>query len=189
LTSAAIGESDHQEDKGCVAPTRRTTRPGWSYNEAELKELCYVLDEKTKERAENLSHFRDEAYRKLSVRQHTVSLTSSTCMMNTISVTSHSERPIAITRRRIGYIAISPKIGGKTGRAYRRDGLREQDPPGFINARCSDAENCGQIPEEQCGRDELPEETGHDLQHPGGVRLRGHQAARRLLYLPEIADP
>ncbi len=80
---------------------------GVVYNEAEVKELCYVLDEKRKS-GQRIYLVSDEAYRKL-IYDNTPFPDYFNLYDDTISVTSHS-KDLALPGERIGYIAISPKI-------------------------------------------------------------------------------
>jgi aspartate aminotransferase len=80
---------------------------GVVYNEAELKELCYLLDEK-RSKGQRIYLISDEAYRKL-LYDNTPFPDFFNLYDETIVVTSHS-KDLALPGERIGYIAISPKI-------------------------------------------------------------------------------
>jgi aspartate aminotransferase len=80
---------------------------GVVYNEAELKELCYLLDEK-RSKGQRIYLVSDEAYRKL-LYDDTPFPDFFNLYDDTIVVTSHS-KDLALPGERIGYIAVSPKI-------------------------------------------------------------------------------
>jgi aspartate aminotransferase len=77
------------------------------YSEAELKELCYLLDEK-RNKGQRIYLVSDEAYRKL-LYDNTPFPDCFNLYDDTIVVTSHS-KDLALPGERIGYIAVSPKI-------------------------------------------------------------------------------
>ena len=80
---------------------------GVVYSEAELKELCYLLDEK-RNKGQRIYLVSDEAYRKL-LYDNTPFPDCFNLYDDTIVVTSHS-KDLALPGERIGYIAVSPKI-------------------------------------------------------------------------------
>lgn len=80
---------------------------GVVYNETELKELCYLLDER-RNKGQRIYLVSDEAYRKL-LYDNTPFPDFFNLYDDTIVVTSHS-KDLALPGERIGYIAVSPKI-------------------------------------------------------------------------------
>ena len=80
---------------------------GMVYHEAELKELCYLLDER-RNKGQRIYLVSDEAYRKL-LYDNTLFPDCFNLYDDTIVVTSHS-KDLALPGERIGYIAVSPKI-------------------------------------------------------------------------------
>jgi aspartate aminotransferase len=80
---------------------------GMVYSESELKELCYLLDEK-RNKGQRIYLVSDEAYRKL-LYDNTPFPDCFNLYDDTIVVTSHS-KDLALPGERIGYIAVSPKI-------------------------------------------------------------------------------
>jgi aspartate aminotransferase len=80
---------------------------GVVYNEEELKELCYLLDER-RNKGQRIYLISDEAYRKL-LYDNTPFPDFFNLYDDTIVVTSHS-KDLALPGERIGYIAVSPKI-------------------------------------------------------------------------------
>ncbi|OPX98452.1 MAG: Aspartate aminotransferase [Syntrophorhabdus sp. PtaB.Bin006] len=102
---------------------------GVVYDEAELKELAALLNEKAS-KGQRIHIIADEAYKKI--------LYSGTILPNlfhiyddTITITSHS-KDLALPGERIGYIAISPRI--KNARSLIDAAIFSNRILGFINA-------------------------------------------------------
>lgn len=102
---------------------------GVVYDEAELRELAVLLNEKAS-KGQRIHIIADEAYKKI-LYNGTVLPSLFHIYDDTITITSHS-KDLALPGERIGYIAISPRI--KNARSLINAAIFSNRILGFINA-------------------------------------------------------
>ncbi len=139
---------------------------GVVYNEAELKELCYLLDER-RNKGQRIYLVSDEAYRKL-LYDNTPYPDVFNLYDETIAVTSHS-KDLALPGERIGYIAVSPKIENE--RPLIGAMIFANRILGFINAPALMQRLVGRYQRNSVDIASYQHEERHDLRHPCRVRV------------------